>query len=168
MDSAEIVLVNNSLNDVVSAIRLGRKTLKNIKENLFWAFFYNVLGIPLACGVYYKAFGLTLNPMVAALAMSLSSVCVVTNALRLNLFKMKEKINTIPKEEIKMTEKILKVEGMMCTHCEAHVKEALEKISGVESAVADHNNGEVKVTLSSDVADDTLKSAITGAGYKVL
>ena len=168
MDSAEIVLVNNSLNDVVSAIRLGRKTLKNIKENLFWAFFYNVLGIPLACGVYYKAFGLTLNPMVAALAMSLSSVCVVTNALRLNLFKMKEKINTIPKEEIKMTEKILKVEGMMCAHCEAHVKEALEKISGVESAVADHNNGEVKVTLSSDVADDTLKSAITGAGYKVL
>ena len=164
--------MKNSLAGVAAALSLGRKTLKNIKENLFWAFIYNIIGIPLAAGALIPAFGLELNPMFGALAMSLSSICVVSNALRLNFFKMKKFEIKTEKEEIKTEEKImektLKVEGMMCAHCEAHVKQALEAINGVVSAVADHNNGEVKVTLNRDVDDAELKAAIEKAGYKAL
>ena len=157
--SADVVLVNSKLSDVVTAIKLSRKTLKNIRENLFWAFLYNALGIPLAAGVFVSALGWELNPMVGALAMSLSSFSVVTNALRLNFFKEKRE---------KKMEKIIKIEGMMCPHCEAHVKKALEAVAGVEKAEADHKNKKAVVTLVKDVPDAVLKKAVEDAGYKVL
>lgn len=175
IDAADLVLVKNRLNDVSAAIRLSRKTLTNIHENLFWAFFYNIVLIPIAAGAYYHAFGLEMNPMLGAAAMSLSSFCVVTNALRLNLvnirksgkniFRRKNKSQEADMAEI---EKTLKVEGMMCNHCEMHVKEALEKIKGVESASADHTSGEVKVILSKEVKDKDFEKAITKAGYKFI
>lgn len=173
IDSADVVLINNHLSDVAAAIRLSRMTLKNIQENLFWAFFYNVLLIPVAAGAYYKAFGLALNPMLGAAAMSLSSFCVVTNALRLNLKKIKsnktvafeEKIEKAAKEKI--MEKTIKVEGMMCPHCEKHIKDALEKIDGVTEATASHEKGEVKLVLSKEVADSLLEKAVSDAGYKL-
>lgn len=157
--SADVVLVNSKLSDVVTAIKLSRKTLKNIRENLFWAFLYNALGIPLAAGVFVSALGWELNPMVGALAMSLSSFSVVTNALRLNFFKEKRE---------KKMEKIIKIEGMMCPHCESHVKKALEAVAGVEKATADHKNKKAVVTLVKDVPDAVLKKAVEDAGYKVL
>ncbi|MCR4734145.1 MAG: heavy metal translocating P-type ATPase [Treponema sp.] len=171
IDAANIVLVKSRLDDVAAAIRLSRKTLKNIHENLFWAFFYNALLIPVAAGAWYHLFGLQMNPMLGAAAMSLSSFCVVTNALRLNLAKIRnpkhdKKIKN--NMEVQKMEKTLKVEGMMCEHCEAHVKEALEKIRGVDSALADHTKGEVKVTLSKDVKDKDFEKAITKAGYKFI
>lgn len=177
IDSAQVVLMKNSLLDVPAAIRLSKATLKNIHENLFWAFFYNVAGIPLAAGVYYKAFGLLLNPMFAAAAMSLSSFCVVTNALRLNFFKpykfskSENKFQSLKRqEEVTMStiEKTIKVAGMMCGHCEAHVKEALEKIKGIEEATADHETGKVVLKLSKEVDDKKISDAVKKAGYTVV
>ncbi len=167
IDAADIVLVKSRLSDIPSAIKLSRATLRNIHENLFWAFFYNVLLIPLAAGVYHKL-GLDMNPMFGAAAMSLSSFCVVSNALRLNLFKMNNTNTKAILEEKKMTERTIKVNGMMCEHCEMHVKKALEAIDGIDAASADHKKGEVKLTLSKAVADDAMKAAVTDAGYEFI
>ncbi len=166
IDAADIVLVKSTLSDVPAAIRLSRKALRNIHENLFWAFFYNAIGIPLAAGVFIPIFGLTLTPMFGAAAMSLSSFCVVTNALRLNFAKIKNDLS-IKEKEIKTMVKVMNVEGMMCPHCEMHVKNALEAIDGVTQAVANHNDGTVTVTLSKDVSDEVLSEAVTKAGYVV-
>lgn len=182
IDAADVVLMNSKLTDVSSAIRLSRKTLTNIHENLFWAFIYNVIGIPLAAGVWIPIFGWTLNPMFGALAMSLSSFCVVTNALRLNLVNVHSpkhdkkkkavdiKLNITAgnnKEEKTMT-KTIKVEGMMCPHCEAAVKKALEAIDGVKEATASHEKCEAVAELEKDVDLSVLEKAITDAGYKVI
>ena len=171
IDAADIVLMADSLKAVPLAIKLSRATLKNIKENLFWAFFYNIIGIPLAAGVWIGLTGWKLNPMFGAAAMSLSSFCVVTNALRLNLFKAGRKEihenNSIKQEESDM-EKIMKIEGMMCEHCEDRVKKVLEAIDGVTSAVPSHKEGNAIVTLSKDVSDDILKKAVEDQDYKVL
>lgn len=173
IDAADVVLMKSRLTDVPAAIRLSRATLRNIHENLFWAFLYNTIGIPLAAGALIPIFGWTLNPMFAAAAMSLSSFCVVSNALRLNfvkLHKQNKKQNNKPtiglKEENKM-EKTLKIDGMMCGHCEAHVKSALEAIDGVESAKVSHESGTAVVTLCKEVDDAVLKSAVEAEGYKV-
>lgn len=172
IDSADVVLVKSRLSDVPAAIRLSRATLRNIHENLFWAFFYNSLGIPLAAGLFIPIFGWTLNPMFGAAAMSLSSFCVVTNALRLNFAKIKNKDgqqnNHQNKKEDNTMEKVLKIEGMMCGHCEMHVKKALEAIEGVVEATADHKAGTATLTLSSDVSDDILKNAVEAEGYSVV
>lgn len=223
IDAADVVLMKSRLSDVPAAIRLSRATLRNIHENLFWAFFYNVVGIPLAAGLWYPIFGWKLNPMFGAAAMSLSSFCVVTNALRLNLFKMHDaskdhpmrkkaekaankggekaenagavrmgaedtrsigqtangnetvskemqksenQKNHINMEGITMT-KTMNIEGMMCGHCEARVKKALEALAGVESAEVSHEKGTAIVSMSADVADDTLKEAVEAQDYKV-
>ena len=223
IDAADVVLMKSRLSDVPAAIRLSRATLRNIHENLFWAFFYNVVGIPLAAGLWYPIFGWKLNPMFGAAAMSLSSFCVVTNALRLNLFKMHDaskdhpmrkraekaankggdkaenagavrteaedtrsigqtanenetvskelqksenQKNHINMEGITMT-KTMNIEGMMCGHCEARVKKALEALTGVESAEVSHEKGTAVVSMSADVADDTLKEAVEAQDYKV-
>ena len=223
IDAADVVLMKSRLSDVPAAIRLSRATLRNIHENLFWAFFYNVVGIPLAAGLWYPIFGWKLNPMFGAAAMSLSSFCVVTNALRLNLFKMHDaskdhpmrkraekaankggekaenagavrmgaedtrsigqtangnetvskemqksenQKNNINMEGITMT-KTMNIEGMMCGHCEAAVKKALEALAGVESAEVSHEKGTAVVSMSADVADDTLKEAVEAQDYKV-
>ena len=223
IDAADVVLMKSRLSDVPAAIRLSRATLRNIHENLFWAFFYNVVGIPLAAGLWYPIFGWKLNPMFGAAAMSLSSFCVVTNALRLNLFKMHDaskdhpmrkraekaankggekaenagavrmgagdtrsigqtangnetvskemqksenQKNNINMEGITMT-KTMNIEGMMCGHCEARVKKALEALAGVESAEVSHEKGTAVVSMSADVADDTLKEAVEAQDYKV-
>lgn len=223
IDAADVVLMKSRLSDVSAAIRLSRATLRNIHENLFWAFFYNVVGIPLAAGLWYPIFGWKLNPMFGAAAMSLSSFCVVTNALRLNLFKMHDaskdhpmrkraekaankggekaenagavrmgaedtrsigqtangnetvskemqksenQKNNINMEGITMT-KTMNIEGMMCGHCEARVKKALEALAGVESAEVSHEKGTAVVSMSADVADDTLKEAVEAQDYKV-
>lgn len=172
IDSADIVLVKSSLSDVPAAIRLSRAALRNIHQNLFWAFFYNSLGIPLAAGALIPVFGLTLNPMFGAAAMSLSSFCVVTNALRLNFVKLKNNQIQV-KEKVKEKEnqtmkKNMKIEGMMCGHCEMHVKKALEAIDGVKEAIVSHSDGTAKLALSADVADDILKHAVEEEGYTVL
>lgn len=176
LDAADVVLMHSRLSDVPAAIRLSRATLRNIRENLFWAFIYNVIGIPLAAGVFSGWLGWELNPMFGAAAMSLSSFCVVTNALRLNFFRFSksgavsapvEHKQTIEKETIDMT-KTLKIEGMMCGHCEAHVKGALEALDGVTEAQVSHETGTAVVTLSHEVADDTLKAAVEAQGYTVL
>lgn len=173
VDAAQIVLMKDSLLDVPAAIRLSRKTLMNIKENLFWAFIYNTIGIPLAAGVFINFFDWKLNPMFGALAMSLSSFCIVSNALRLNLAKIynstgdkKIKNKSHNKEKSKM-EKTLNITGMMCGHCEAHVKKALEAVAGVTEAVASHEKGTAVVKLSQDVSDDVLTAAVKDAGYEV-
>ena len=219
IDAADVVLMKSRLSDVPAAIRLSRATLRNIHENLFWAFFYNVVGIPLAAGLWYPIFGWKLNPMFGAAAMSLSSFCVVTNALRLNLFKMHDaskdhpmrkraekaankggdkaenagavrtgaedtrsigqtanenetvsksenQKNHINMEGITMT-KTMNIEGMMCGHCEARVKKALEALAGMESAEVSHEKGTAVVSMSADVADDTLKEAVEAQDYKV-
>ena len=184
IDAADVVLMKSRLSDVPAAIRLSRATLSNIHENLFWAFFYNVIGIPLAAGIWYPLFGLKLNPMFGAAAMSLSSFCVVTNALRLNLFQMydaskdKKKKQSRPhdeshadhkekKEKSAMT-KTMKIEGMMCGHCEARVKKTLEGIEGVTEAVVSHEKGTAVVTLEKEVADSVLKEAVEAQDYKVV
>ncbi len=190
LDAADVVLVNSKLSDAVKAVRLGRKVLKNIHENLFWAFFYNALCIPVAAGAYYSLFGWTLNPMLGAAAMSLSSFCVVTNALRLNLFDAgdrkknaieendntakaatqgatPEKDNTNESEE-KLMQKTMKIEGMMCPHCEATVKKALEALDGVESADVSHEAGTAVVSMGTAVDDIVLKEAVEAKDYKVL
>ena len=185
IDAADVVLMKSRLSDVPAAIRLSRAALRNIHENLFWAFIYNVIGIPLAAGVWIPLFGWKLNPMFGAAAMSLSSFCVVTNALRLNLFKLhnagrdhKRKdaiaVNIISdssnnkKEEDNQMTKTIHIEGMMCGHCEAHVKKALEAIDGVAEAKASHEKGTAVVTLTADVADDVLTKAVEEQDYKVV
>lgn len=173
IDSADIVLMKSKLTDVSGAIRLSRGTLRNIHENLFWAFIYNVIGIPLAAGVWIPIFGWTLSPMFGAAAMSLSSFCVVTNALRLNFLnirsskrdrKIKNKTNKKEKNTMTTT---LKINGMMCPHCEATVKTALESIDGVTSAEVSHESGTAVVTLSKEVNEDVLKKAVVDKGYTV-
>ena len=173
IDAADVVLMKSRLSDVPAAIRLSRATLRNIHENLFWAFFYNVIGIPLAAGVWIPLFGWTLNPMFGAAAMSLSSFCVVSNALRLNLFKLHDagkdkKINrhSKHKEETTMV-KTMKIEGMMCGHCEAAVKKALEAIDGVVSAEVSHTDGTAVVTLSKPVENAVLRKAVEDKDYTV-
>ncbi len=174
VDAADIVLVRSSLSDVPAAIRLSRSVLTAIKQNLFWAFIYNIIGIPLAAGVFIGITGWEMNPMFGAAAMSLSSFCVVTNALRLNFTNIysqkhdkKSHKKSKYKEEQKM-EKIMKVEGMMCPHCEAHVKKALEELAEVKEAVPSHKEGTVVITLEKDIADEVLKKVIEAQGYKVL
>lgn len=174
IDAADVVLMKSRLSDVPAAIRLSRAALRNIHENLFWAFFYNVIGIPLAAGVWIPIFGWQLNPMFGAAAMSLSSFCVVSNALRLNWFKMydagrdkKIKVNNKNKEESTMT-KTMKIEGMMCGHCEARVKKTLEALAGVDSAEVSREAGTAVVTLNEEVSDDVLKKAVEDQDYKVL
>ena len=175
IDAADVVLMKSRLSDVPAAIRLSRATLRNIHENLFWAFFYNTIGIPIAAGVFIPL-GLTLNPMLGAAAMSLSSFCVVTNALRLNLFKLRDashghKIKKHLKnvtEESKAMEKTIKIEGMMCGHCEAAVKKALEELPEVESAEVSHVSGTAKVTLKGEIDNDVLKKAVEDKDYKVI
>ena len=172
IDAADVVLMKSQLSDVPAAIRLSRATLRNIHENLFWAFFYNVIGIPLAAGVWIPIFGWTLNPMFGAAAMSLSSFCVVSNALRLNLFKLHDagkdkKIKKKHHKEETTMEKTMKIEGMMCGHCEASVKKALEAVDGVASAEVSHTSGTAVVTLSKPVENDVLKKAVEDKDYKV-
>ena len=169
IDAADIVLMKSRLTDVAAAIRLSRATLRNIHQNLFWAFFYNVIGIPLAAGLWYPIFGWELNPMFGAAAMSLSSFCVVTNALRLNLFPMyrADKDKKIKRKEEKIMEKTMNLEGMMCPHCSGRVQTALEGMEGVASAVVSHETGTAVVTLAGEVADDVLKKTVEDAGYKV-
>ena len=185
IDAADVVLMKSRLSDVPAAIRLSRAALRNIHEDLFWAFIYNVIGIPLAAGVWIPLFGWKLNPMFGAAAMSLSSFCVVTNALRLNLFKLhnagrdhkrkdaiavdiiSDNSDNKKEEDNKMT-KTIHIEGMMCGHCEAHVKKALEAIDGVAEAQASHEKGTAVVTLTADVADDVLTKAVEEQDYKVL
>ena len=172
IESADIVLMNSKLSDVASAIRLSRATLKNIHENLFWAFFYNAIGIPLAAGLFINLFGWELNPMFGAAAMSLSSFCVVSNALRLNFkdihnSKKDKKIKFRYKEK-KVMQITMKIEGMMCPHCEAHVKKALEGVAEVREAIVSHKDGTAIVTLDADAAPVTLKKAVEEQGYKVI
>ncbi len=187
IDAADVVLMKSRLLDVPAAIRLSRATLRNIHENLFWAFFYNVIGIPLAAGLWYPIFGWKLNPMFGAAAMSLSSFCVVSNALRLNLFAMYDarkdkkhknhkKQTTITKDqnkevkeekEINEMKKTMEIKGMMCGHCEARVKKTLEAIEGVTEAVVSHESGTAIVTMSTEVADEVLKSAVEAQDYEV-
>ena len=192
IDAADVVLMKSRLSDVPAAIRMSRATLRNIHENLFWAFFYNAIGIPLAAGIWIPVFGWKLNPMFGAAAMSLSSFCVVTNALRLNLFKMydaskdrKRKMkkvetaeNTVSdivltdknesenKEETKMT-KTMKIEGMMCGHCEAAVKKALETLEQVDTAEVSHEAGTAVVTLNSEISNEVLKKTVEDKDYTV-
>ena len=175
IDAADVVLMGSRLSDVVTAVRLSRATLWNIRENLFWAFIYNVICIPLAAGLLLPLAGLTVTPMIGAAAMSLSSLCVVSNALRLNLFQVPKptedkaaKTEQTQEKEKKPMEKILKIEGMMCPHCEAHVKKALEAIEGVSTAVADHKSDTATVTLAAPVTDEALTAAVEDAGYKVI
>lgn len=173
IDAADVVLMKSKLSDVPAAIRLSRATLKNIHENLFWAFFYNIIGIPLAAGIWIPVFGWKLNPMFGAAAMSLSSFCVVSNALRLNLFKMYDaskdkKIQRKQKTEEKEMTKTMKIEGMMCPHCEARVKKCLEAIPQVDVAEVSHEAGTAVVTLNAEVADDVLKNAVEAQDYPVL
>lgn len=195
IDAADVVLMKSRLTDVPAAIRLSRAVLRNIHENLFWAFFYNVIGIPLAAGVFIKAFEWQLNPMFGAAAMSLSSFCVVTNALRLNFFKIQDSskgptgqagsgsMNGIgcgqaasdsiidkqnqTERETKTMEKTLKIEGMMCGHCEAHVKKALEALEGVEQANVSHEAGTAVVMLTAEIPEDVLRQTVADQGYKV-
>jgi Cu2+-exporting ATPase len=176
IDAADVVLMKSRLSDVPAAIRLSRAALKNIHENLFWAFFYNVIGIPLAAGLWYPVFGWKLNPMFAAAAMSLSSFCVVSNALRLNFCKVydaskdKKRAKKIRKDqkEIEEMTKTMKIEGMMCGHCEATVKKSLEALPEVTEAAVSHENGTAVVTLASEISDEVLKKTVEEKDYKVV
>jgi Cu+-exporting ATPase len=163
IDSADIVLMKNDLNDVVTSIELSQAVIKNIKENLFWAFIYNIIGIPIAAGVFYPLFGWLLDPMYGAFAMSFSSVFVVSNALRLRFFKPKNKY--IKKEELGM-KKVMDIEGMMCQHCVAHVKKALEGIDGVQADVNLDKN-QATVISNKEISNDVLIQAVKDAGYEV-
>lgn len=175
IEAADVVLMKNSLMDVPAAIRLSRATLRNIKQNLFWAFIYNIIGIPLAAGIWYPIFGLKLNPMFGAAAMSLSSFCVVTNALRLNLFDVRNtkrdktyKIEHNKKKEVETMKKTMKINGMMCGHCEARVKKVLEALPEVKEAIVSHEEGTAILTLESSVADEVLKKTIEDQDYEVV
>ena len=176
VDAADVVLMKSRLSDVPAAIRLSRAALRNIHENLFWAFIYNIIGIPLAAGVFIGVLGWQLNPMFAAAAMSLSSFSVVTNALRLNFFsmhdpkrdhKIRNKLKTTTDKETKPMEKTLKIEGMMCGHCEMHTKKALEALDGVKTAEVSHEAGTAVVSLEKEIPDDVLKQAVADQGYRV-
>ena len=176
IDAADVVLMKSRLSDVPAGIRLSRATLRNIHENLFWAFIYNIIGIPLAAGVFINLLGWQLNPMFAAAAMSLSSFCVVTNALRLNFFRMydskrdrqrKNKLKTVMEKETKTMKKTLKIEGMMCGHCEMHTKNALEALEGVAKAEVSYKTGTAVVTLEKEISDDVLRQTVAGQGYQV-
>lgn len=180
IDAADVVLMNSRLSDVAEAVRLSRATFRNIKQNLFWAFFYNVVGIPLAAGLWYPIFGWELNPMFGAAAMSLSSFCVVSNALRLNLMwrrkgrageKRKEdetkQDKEIKEKEIITMEKKMMIEGMMCPHCEARVKKCLEELSGVTEAIVSHTEGSAIVKMSEEISDEVLKKTVEEQGYTV-
>ena len=179
LDAADIVLVKSKLTDVSAAVRLSRQVLKNIHENLFWAFFYNCIGIPVAAGVLVPFTGLSLNPMFAAAAMSLSSFCVVTNALRLNLFSVRStakdrRAHMVPmpdltekRKENEKRIKVLDVEGMMCAKCQAHVQKALEGVAGVTAVEVSLENKTASVTMENEIADETLAGAVTEAGYEV-
>ena len=180
IDAADVVLMKSRLIDVPAAVRLSRATLTNIHENLFWAFFYNVIGIPLAAGLWYPLLGWKLNPMFGAAAMSLSSFCVVTNALRLNLCRVydpkhdrkakpdrKDKADKPNESEEKSMTKTMNIEGMMCCHCEARVKKALEALDAVSEAAVSHESGTAVVTLSSDISDEKLKETVEAEDYKV-
>ncbi len=180
IDAADVVLMKSRLIDVPAAVRLSRATLTNIHENLFWAFFYNVIGIPLAAGLWYPLLGWKLNPMFGAAAMSLSSFCVVTNALRLNLCRVydpkhdrkakpdrKDKTDKPNESEEKSMTKTMNIEGMMCCHCEARVKKALEALDAVSEAAVSHESGTAVVTLSSDISDEKLKETVEAEDYKV-
>ena len=180
IDAADVVLMKSRLIDVPAAVRLSRATLTNIHENLFWAFFYNVIGIPLAAGLWYPLLGWKLNPMFGAAAMSLSSFCVVTNALRLNLCRVydpkhdrkatpdrKNKTNKPNESKEKSMTKTMNIEGMMCGHCEARVKKALEALDAVSEAAVSHESGTAVVTLSSDISDEKLKETVEAEDYKV-
>ena len=179
IDSADVVLMHDSLQDAATAVELSRAVLRNIKMNLFWAFFYNVLAIPVAAGALFPAFGLRLSPMLGSAAMSLSSVCVVGNALRLRFFRDRGRAaedgeqansagqlpaNTKGANDMK---KVLKIKGMMCAHCEAHVKKALEALDGVKSAAPDYKKGVALVELTENVPDEVLAKAVADAGYEV-
>lgn len=173
IDAADVVLMKSKLTDVPVAVRLSRKTLRNIHENLFWAFIYNVIGIPLAAGVWIPLLGWQLNPMFGAAAMSLSSFCVVTNALRLNFFditnsKKDRKIKQKSKKDDNAMTKTMKIDGMMCSHCEGRVKQCLEGLSQVSAADVSHEKGTAVVTLSADVSNDVLTKAVEDQGYKVI
>ncbi|MBQ6906386.1 MAG: heavy metal translocating P-type ATPase [Clostridia bacterium] len=172
IDAADVVLMKNTLIDVPAALRLSKATLRNIHENLFWAFIYNTIGIPLAAGAFIELLGWEMNPMLGALAMSLSSFCVVTNALRLNLFKIYNDKHDKPKKHktkgTKNMEKTMVIEGMMCMHCSGRVKKTLEALDGVASADVSHEKGTAVVTLSKDIPNDTLKTAVEEQGYKVI
>lgn len=173
IDAADVVLMKSRLSDVPAAIRLSRATLKNIHENLFWAFFYNAIGIPLAAGVWYPLLGWKLNPMFGAAAMSLSSFCVVTNALRLNWFRMHDagkdkKIKTNRNQEVLKMEKTLKIEGMMCGHCEARVKKCLEALPQVDEAAVSHETGIAVVKLNAEIPAEVLKKTVEEQDYKVI
>ena len=189
IEAADVVVMKSNLSDVAAAIRLSRQTLKNIHENLFWAFFYNVIGIPLAAGCYVKLFGWSLNPMFGAAAMSLSSFCVVTNALRLNLFRIYDERKYVKKEKLFGKEepligpliikesnnkgennmaRVFNVEGMMCPHCEANVKASVEAMAGGVEVVADHTAGTVTVTGADNISADEIKAVIEGKGYKFI
>ncbi len=175
IDAADVVLMKSRLSDVPAAIGLSRATLRNIHENLFWAFFYNIIGIPLAAGVFIPLFGWQLNPMFGAAAMSLSSFCVVTNALRLNWFQMynsKKDRKITRKDKTKMEEKemekTMKIEGMMCGHCEAAVKKCLEELPQVEEAIVSHENGTAVVKLKEEISDEVLKKTVEDKDYKVI
>ncbi len=171
IDAADVVVVNSRLTDVAAAIRLSRKTLRIIRQNLFWAFIYNAIGIPLAAGLWYPILGWELNPMFGAAAMSLSSFCVVSNALRLYTVRIAEKqqsdVITAEKVEVKSMQKTMHIEGMMCGHCEARVKKVLEGIEGVAEAAVSHTAGTAVLTLAADVSNDTLKAAIEAQDYTV-
>lgn len=173
IDAADVVLMKSKLTDVPVAVRLSRKTLRNIHENLFWAFIYNVIGIPLAAGVWIPLLGWQLNPMFGAAAMSLSSFCVVTNALRLNFFditnpKKDRKIKQKSKKDDNAMTKTMKIDGMMCSHCEGRVKQCLEGLSQVSAADVSHEKGTAVVTLSADVSNDVLTKTVEDQGYKVI
>ena len=185
IDSADIVLIKSSLSDAVTAISLSRSVMRNIKENLFWAFFYNVLGIPMAAGALYSSFGLLLSPMIGSAAMSLSSVCVVSNALRLRFFKSKQGKYGISKDESEVNnniaeknktdvekgekemKRVISIDGMMCAHCQMHVKNALEAVSGVESVNVELDNKRAIVKCGAEVEKESLCDAVKGAGYTV-
>ena len=172
IDAADVVLMNSRLSDVPAAVRLSRAALRNIHENLFWAFFYNAVGIPLAAGALIPIFGWQLNPMFAAAAMSLSSVCVVTNALRLNFFNIRnakkdKRIKPSKAKETKAMEKTVKIEGMMCSHCEATVKKMFEEFPQVDEAIVSHTDGTAVLKLNADLPDDVIKKAVEDKGYTV-
>ena len=181
IDAADVVLMKSRLTDVAAAIRLSRATLTNIHQNLFWAFFYNIIGIPLAAGFWIPIFGWELNPMFGAAAMSLSSFCVVINALRLNLFDvyradkdkkiqnvLKNESNMQKKKEVKIMEKTIVIEGMMCPHCSGRVQEALEANDAIANAVVSHESGTAVVTLAAEISDEALAQIVVDAGYKVI
>ena len=174
IESADAVLIKSNLLDAVSAIKLSRGVLRNIKENLFWAFIYNIIGIPLAAGLLYPAFGIKLSPMIGAAAMSLSSVCVVMNALRLRSFQPEHRaINrsegqeSAPEEE-KTMQKELKIEGMMCQHCQKHVHDALAKMAGVTEVTVDLEGKKASVTMDREIGEAEFKAVIEEAGYELV